>query len=1145
MVSGNTPNFNESITPKPFNFGDNQKQKSIHERLGRLVGPGPAAFYKDACRHITIAPPFESSTHIVGHLVREIESALRDVLESISDEPAKTQKKEEHKQEIIVILKALEIPEQDPIAQAWISLAGEDGLPKRAHRDNLEVARPIDKEYLEFWTQMEVILDVVLDKFEGQYVKVFALLDALAQKLDPTAEDAKIIHLHVPNNLVAHQRFFGQLANPKWLPFLNTQGLFSDPPKVEQDPESGGVRHLPWPALFYLEKIAPTNPDLVTEILLAVKDTENSSVKRDLLKITAILPKEKKLLLTAKIGSWLQTSNSFFQYGLIEPGSALMKGFTEDGEEEFAFEIAKRFLEILPDPQPPQGDDFYTPDSRPTTRLESWYYQKFLNEDFRKLITVNPKKSFVFVCDLLVNYLKLERQNKSQEDKEYYRDYSYIKRPAVENHEQNHDRDDTENLLINAIRDIGLQVVQLNSQELKWVILELEARKWGIFKRIAIHFLGQWPEAERDLTAKYLTDESLFNESDFQHEQGQLMNKGFKLLDTKEQNTILEWIENAQEARDFIEVRKKETSVTPAQEKKKINAWQRDQLFYMKNDLPEEWKKRYAEFALEYGEPEHPDFPTYMTSWVGPTSEVNSQELVEMDAQNIIKLLKTWIPKDEVHGFGSTKEGLGRELTLAIKAKPDKFEDLVEEFKDLDPTYVRAYVQAFSELIQGNYQLSWARILDLCFWVVQQPRAIIDRKSKGLDQDPDWGWCRRTIASLLSRGLNDGSIPFELRETVWKIIEPLTQDPDPRPEDESKREEQSDDAYTDAINRTRGEAMNATVEYALWTHRSIEKEIDGKEKLKEGFNLMPEVRIVLEWHLKAQNDPSRAVRSIYGRFLPWLMLIDRKWVLENIDKILPPGQFEDRLYIAAWNTLMLYVPVYNDPFDLLKDRYQEAIQNLGKIDKKRTRHIDRDERVVEHLMLQYGRGKIELNEPLLVSFWKLADDKLRGHAIGFIGRGLRSEKEEIDPKTYVRMKALWESRLNEAKSAENKADYKEEMSAFGWWFISNKFEDKWLCEQYSEALEIGKNIQLDYVVLERLAEISKSLPAEALNILAKLVLSDQPGWAVIGNKGEIVQILTIALASPEKNAQVIATELINRLVSRGHAEFNDLLQKNR
>lgn len=56
----------------------------VYRRLG-LLGPGPAAFYADAVRLMSEERPLFSTTHVVGHLLREIESALRAVLFLLDD----------------------------------------------------------------------------------------------------------------------------------------------------------------------------------------------------------------------------------------------------------------------------------------------------------------------------------------------------------------------------------------------------------------------------------------------------------------------------------------------------------------------------------------------------------------------------------------------------------------------------------------------------------------------------------------------------------------------------------------------------------------------------------------------------------------------------------------------------------------------------------------------------------------------------------------------------------------------------------------------------------------------------------------------------------------------------------------------------
>jgi len=57
-----------------------------------------------------------------------------------------TEKPKGHKDEIKAILAALEIPDNDPVAKAWLSLAGQDndyGLHARAHRDALSTPQII------------------------------------------------------------------------------------------------------------------------------------------------------------------------------------------------------------------------------------------------------------------------------------------------------------------------------------------------------------------------------------------------------------------------------------------------------------------------------------------------------------------------------------------------------------------------------------------------------------------------------------------------------------------------------------------------------------------------------------------------------------------------------------------------------------------------------------------------------------------------------------------------------------------------------------------------------------------------------------------------------------------------------------------
>jgi hypothetical protein len=76
-----------------------------------------------------------------------------------------------------------------------------------------------------------------------------------------------------------------------------------------------------------------------------------------------------------------------------------------------------------------------------------------------------------------------------------------------------------------------------------------------------------------------------------------------------------------------------------------------------------------------------------------------------MKQSEFIDLLKIWIPKDDLKIFGPTKEGTGQEIRKAIKMSPNYFIDIIDCFKELDPTYVRALLNGFYDILEYPYKV--------------------------------------------------------------------------------------------------------------------------------------------------------------------------------------------------------------------------------------------------------------------------------------------------------------------------------------------------------------------------------------------------------------------------------------------------------
>ncbi len=244
---------------EPFRFQTLQ-QKRLYTNL-RLVGPGPATFYREARSLITPPQQFASSVHLVAHLLREIESAVRRVLLPYNFTPPEAcdtcgNRPEVHAKQIEAITQSLGLDER--VQERWKEIATRNkaynGLAALAYREDLSLPRKIDASFEELVSAFEDVFDTVLAAFEQQSISVFALLDSLLKKdrLSKTKNDLSILRNKVPHNDATHRYFFERLQSPGWLEPLYREGFFRPPPTREWDEGLGRPLFSAWPPVPYL-----------------------------------------------------------------------------------------------------------------------------------------------------------------------------------------------------------------------------------------------------------------------------------------------------------------------------------------------------------------------------------------------------------------------------------------------------------------------------------------------------------------------------------------------------------------------------------------------------------------------------------------------------------------------------------------------------------------------------------------------------------------------------------------------------------------------------------------------------------------------------------------------------------------------------
>lgn len=940
-----------------------------------------------------------------------------------------------------------------------------------------------------------------------------------------------------------YRYFFDRLENPEWIESLCDKGFFKNPPKLIRDDEKGTIAFPFWPESRYLARMAPHNPEVVTQIILQIPETENSRVYEDLVDAVLAMPAEYVARFLERVKKWACSSGQFL---IPQKLGNLIVHLAHGSQGDAALELAKILLDVLPDPKYKEkspDDHLYSLSlpPNPVPRFNMWEYGEILKKNIPELIKATGIRAFDLLCDLLETAVRLSREPRGQEGPD---DSSYVWRPAIEDHKQN-GPEDLKDMLVSAVRDAAESIAKDDAATILELVEQLESRSWYIFHRIALYLLSHFPEAPGEIVSRRLTEYRLFDDICFRHEYSFLLKEKFNTLSEAQKQIILRWIEEGPDIEEFKDWESRSRGKQPTEDEVTHyrKRWQRDRLAWFHESLPEEWMRYYESTVAELGAPEHPDFSFFRTTWVGTSSPKKAEEIKSMSVSEIVAFLQTWIPSAGVKE--PSIEGLGVELTQVVIGNPNQFAIEAERFQGLSPTYIYALLFGFRDAISQERGFEWPQVLNLCQWVISQDQEIEIQGGQEKSKDRKWNSARQAIAELLKEGFKEGpnSIHMDLRSSAWDILQPLTWDSHPTTEYEVRYGGSNMDPATMSLNTTRGQAMHAVVQYALWIRRQLATLPGAGERLAKGFDEMPEVSAVLEEHLNTSREPSLSIRAVYGQWLPWLVLLDPTWAECNVVRIFPESEDERLFWHAAWNTYITFCQPYDNVFQVLRKQYEIAVDRIGGDQKELISLKNTEERLTEHLMVFYWRGKLRLEEVngLQEQFWQKAKEELRGHAIEFIGRSLGNTEGIVPPEILQRLITLWNRRLAETKGASSPKDYSVEMASFGWWFISKKFEESWAVMQLLEALRISGKIEADHLVLKQLADLVQRMPNEAVQCLECLVKGDRQGWNIYHWRMEIRTILSNAIQNGGEIAE-IAMDLIHYLGSRGYLEFRNLLQ---
>ncbi|MEA2328610.1 MAG: hypothetical protein QOE68_3569 [Thermoanaerobaculia bacterium] len=1084
-----------------------ERQQRIYERLKNKAGDGPAKFFIDACRLMRIDPSLETTTHLVGHCVREIESALRDLLGPLGRNPqqpppnerldeirrllaaastplddplavrwqdiALEEGGETHKAEIRMILAAVGIAESDEVAVTWLRLAGTKKTPRladRAHRSGLS-ARPLDEEFRAFWSEVQTVLDVVLERFETRYLVYIEMLKRLLTKNVPDAEDVTTLKNAIPRTLVTYRYFFERLESPGWFRELRRKGFFSFP--------FPGY----WPQAVYLRKVAPMLPQDVLNVML--------SVATDGLWTHAEFATAARELPATLMGEWARHearwigSQRQIGWPLPQKYGEVITALIGAGEIDAAAELLRSLFS-----NPPAAETTSVFEE-PPSRLEWMSVQHLMEKVVPTLVTHAPLVAFETFADLLASVLQ-----SAHDDLAGVYDGSTLWRESIASDHGLHVG--RRNDLVTAVRTSAVVAIRGGQMTAADVVTRLREVKLAIFERLALFILAQFPAKTSQLVAAELFSDLERLREDFDRgEFGMVVAAGFPHLSSEDQRRIVQLIESGPDVAEFRErAEGRGFVITDAHVRRYVLQWQTRYTEVL--HVPEELRERYAQWKEELA--------TVVTSLEPPPATRTLEQLRGMEPTDVVAYFRTMsLSQRPEH----SRFDIGRDLQQLVAAAPEAFSHLALETRELEPSLIHWFLYGLNQAAQQKqHAIDWPAVIELLEFVVEQPL------------ETTWAAARRSTASILERGLSleEPVMPRELATRLWTVlVRLLERDPGDESVDVTGDLAKSgNNAVTQAFNSTRGDAFDAAIRLVLWLRRT------------DASVLHSELRMILESLLDA--NVSLVTRAALGKNLLHLADLDEQWYDDHLDRLLPRADDQVLAWCAAWSGYLSRWYPSRETFESLREHYSLAVQRLVPT---ATEQSLAAQAIARHLMDEYWSGFVTLDDPLITRFFSVAPGRTRGRALWYVLRGVDDAGAALPNDVRERVTALLTWRVAASAQQEDRAD---ELLWFGFFFALGRFDEDWSVKTLQSVLKLGVRVE-HHEIVERLAVYSRTKPDLAFDCFRRLIVLDEHRFLIDEDSGrEIVRNALSSTASRET-----ARAFVNSLGSEGQFQFADLL----
>jgi hypothetical protein len=934
--------------------------------------------------------------------------------------------------------------------------------------------------------------------------------------------------------------FFAELSDPRWLPLLQTAGVFANVPMTfTRGDVTYYARHAP---LFGLTNLAPTAPAEVISILESLEIPENPQVHDQIMRIIRAIDDLSLAPRLVGILRRLFENRSSSEWLWLD--EILMKWLQRDARTP-CFDALAAFLETA------------ARDTREHASRQVWQIAELDRKIILPLAETDGAKVAHLLFDVLRKWADTERTRRAesrgeasatnQDDPDFDNPSTYWLEQFGGTSIGSHDFEST---LAQRLYKIGRTFYEASQRTtIDEFDQMLRSDSWHLFRRMRWQLYADFPR----LTMAFARPDVLERIPHL----GQVLH-GYELALMLQIHATFygSAFLSEEEVQRFADA----VFAAPAEQATSAEAtmyrarFQRRQLYPIRELLADDALRKFTELSVDKP-PLMPDnYKPFSSGGEARTIEhvspIHRNDLAKMSDPELWTFLNNWIPprsswdrskwwvEEDIGALGTQFAELVESLPSRFRAEDAWWRNIRRPeilYKPLDRATERLQKIAANKETARPTASEWSNWFGIAKWITnRRSAASLEKRDAESGLSSDWNWPGIVVAKFLRTALQfENSERF--RPEIAELLRQLVEDPDPYLSKPDKS--WTSDWLTTAINSVRGTAIEGLLDVALAQKRDAA--IGRAESWIFEF-IIDRLKLV---------DESPAVFAVFGAHLRLAIHLFQDQLKAAAELLLPVNRPDHR------NSLLMAHVLYDGPWleivETLPKLPSAALECLAQLDEQRERQRQFGSNLGTHLSFYYWNGAFHdqsTADRIIDRFFEAAQPQVRASTIGQIARIFAQpqragEQEEL----YRRTMNLWDRRFSHIEAAidtsrSNAGDFYEELSEFMKWLDCESFNLDWRFDRTLKAIQRMDKPPRSYTLIEslnRLASTPETLD-KAIVIMHTAISkrTDEIMWAYREEK--LKPLLEKGLGSRNATTVRLTEETQERLLREGFLEYLDI-----